>query len=204
VFQATSRKAFVSSAFLSYPNKSSSPGTAVSKRLELSVPSLLSLRQQQQKNGDLDLDLASSENSKDKTEELESSSSSSPSGALWDRFSALTLAAANLTESVDFYKKLGLEISYQDDSFVTLQYPLHVPPHKANIYINLFSSPTYDTSKNWGRVVMYVKDVDDMYRLIIQQGLVPEFAPRDASWGERYFHILDPSGHELSFAKPLV
>ena len=27
--------------------------------------------------------------------------------------------------------------------------------------------------------------------------------PRNASWGERYFHLQDPDGHELSFAKPL-
>jgi len=25
------------------------------------------------------------------------------------------------------------------------------------------------------------------------------FRPRDASWGERYFHMPDPDGHELSF-----
>ncbi len=28
--------------------------------------------------------------------------------------------------------------------------------------------------------------------------------PRDASWGERYFHMRDPDGHELSFARPLT
>ena len=28
-------------------------------------------------------------------------------------------------------------------------------------------------------------------------------APRDAEWGERYFHITDPDGHELSFARPV-
>ncbi|MGH8701888.1 MAG: VOC family protein, partial [Burkholderiales bacterium] len=27
--------------------------------------------------------------------------------------------------------------------------------------------------------------------------------PADAPWGERYFHISDPDGHELSFARPL-
>ena len=27
--------------------------------------------------------------------------------------------------------------------------------------------------------------------------------PRDASWGERYFHMSDPDGHELSFARPI-
>jgi hypothetical protein len=28
-------------------------------------------------------------------------------------------------------------------------------------------------------------------------------SPRDASWGERYFHMLDSDGHELSFARPI-
>jgi len=32
--------------------------------------------------------------------------------------------------------------------------------------------------------------------------LAPE-APLNASWGERYFHLHDPDGHELSFARPL-
>jgi uncharacterized glyoxalase superfamily protein PhnB len=26
-------------------------------------------------------------------------------------------------------------------------------------------------------------------------------SPTDAPWGERYFHLRDPDGHELSFAK---
>jgi len=34
------------------------------------------------------------------------------------------------------------------------------------------------------------------------RGFDPEI-PRDASWGERYFHMPDPDGHELSFARPL-
>jgi catechol 2,3-dioxygenase-like lactoylglutathione lyase family enzyme len=33
-------------------------------------------------------------------------------------------------------------------------------------------------------------------------GFHPEI-PRDASWGERYFHMSDPEGHELSFARPI-
>ena len=34
--------------------------------------------------------------------------------------------------------------------------------------------------------------------------VTPAFAPQDAPWGERYFHLIDPDGHELSFAKPLA
>jgi len=35
-----------------------------------------------------------------------------------------------------------------------------------------------------------------------EKGFHPE-SPQDASWGERYFHMPDPDGHELSFAHPL-
>ena len=34
-------------------------------------------------------------------------------------------------------------------------------------------------------------------------GFAPEAPPRDAAWGERYFHLSDPDGHALSFARPI-
>ena len=42
-----------------------------------------------------------------------------------------------------------------------------------------------------------------LYHHAITEGLKPDTKPRDAEWGERYFHITDPDGHELSFARPL-
>jgi uncharacterized glyoxalase superfamily protein PhnB len=42
-----------------------------------------------------------------------------------------------------------------------------------------------------------------MHAKAVAAGLTPETAPADAPWHERYFHILDPDGHELSFAKRL-
>ena len=42
-----------------------------------------------------------------------------------------------------------------------------------------------------------------LYHHAITGGLKPDTKPRDAEWGERYFHITDPDGHELSFAHPL-
>jgi hypothetical protein len=38
---------------------------------------------------------------------------------------------------------------------------------------------------------------------VIAAGYRPDTAPRDAEWGERFFHLTDPDGHELSFAWPL-
>jgi uncharacterized glyoxalase superfamily protein PhnB len=49
----------------------------------------------------------------------------------------------------------------------------------------------------------HVGDVDRQHRRALAASLSPAFAPRDAPWGERYFRILDPNGHELSFASPL-
>jgi uncharacterized glyoxalase superfamily protein PhnB len=55
----------------------------------------------------------------------------------------------------------------------------------------------------WGRVIFYVTDVDAFYDRVRRAGLNPDFPPRDADWGERYFHLRDPDGHDLSFARPL-
>ena len=55
----------------------------------------------------------------------------------------------------------------------------------------------------WGRIIFWVDDVDSMYRRVRSTGADPETPPADAPWGERFFHVRDPDGHELSFARPL-
>ncbi len=52
-------------------------------------------------------------------------------------------------------------------------------------------------------MIFWVDDVDAAYARAVQHGSVPETEPSDAPWGERYFHVRDPDGHELSFARPL-
>ena len=42
-----------------------------------------------------------------------------------------------------------------------------------------------------------------MYERALSLGLFPLSRPKDAPWGERYFHIRDPDGHEISFARRL-
>jgi uncharacterized glyoxalase superfamily protein PhnB len=54
----------------------------------------------------------------------------------------------------------------------------------------------------WGRLIFYLADVDAICAYLREKGFHPE-SPQDASWGERYFHMPDPDGHELSFARPL-
>ena len=59
-----------------------------------------------------------------------------------------------------------------------------------------------DTVSRWGRLIFHVTDVDAFWTHLKERGFNPEI-PRDAPWGERYFHMLDPDGHDLSFAQPL-
>jgi hypothetical protein len=53
----------------------------------------------------------------------------------------------------------------------------------------------------WGRLIFHVSDVDRFWAYLMEKGFYPD-SPHDASWGERYFHMPDPDGHELSFARP--
>ena len=75
--------------------------------------------------------------------------------------------------------------------------------HAGANYLNLIAQPIERRWTWWGRVIFYESDVDGLYARVIAAGLKPESAPRDAEWGERFFHIFDPDGHELSFAWPL-
>jgi len=113
-----------------------------------------------------------------------------------DCISAVTLAITNMQASIRFYEAAGFEClkGGASASFTTLK--------AGNQYLNLSAEAT--TSPGfWGRAIFHVDDVDDMYRYCCAQGLSPEFAPADAPWGERYFHLVDPDGHEISFARPL-
>jgi catechol 2,3-dioxygenase-like lactoylglutathione lyase family enzyme len=59
-----------------------------------------------------------------------------------------------------------------------------------------------DVTAAWGRIIFYVEDVDRFWAHMKEKGFGPA-RPRDAAWGERYFHLHDPDSHELSFAQPI-
>lgn len=112
------------------------------------------------------------------------------------RLSAITFAVRHMREAMEFYTKFGFEVIYggHESGFSSLR--------MGDAFVNLQLRPDY-TPCAWGRIIFWVDDVDALYQSITAQGLTPTTSPRDASWGERYFHINDPNGHELSFAKPL-
>ena len=115
-----------------------------------------------------------------------------------ERISAVTLVTADMAAAVEFYEALGFRLLYggRDASFTSYQV--------GDGYINLqLEQKGRSPGDGWGRIVFWVDDVDAMHRRALAAGLSPATAPADAPWGERYFHIRDPDGHELSFARPL-
>jgi len=113
------------------------------------------------------------------------------------KISVVTLRVANMMESVRFYRDvLGMELLYggEDAGFSSLR-----AKDAKSAILNLEQGGPVT---RWGRVIFHVSNVDALWTHLNERGFDPE-VPQDASWGERYFHMLDPDGHQLSFARQL-
>lgn len=112
--------------------------------------------------------------------------------------SAVTLATHDMGRAVRFYRTLGFELLFggEDAGFTSFR--------AGPSYLNLIAQPAERQWSWWGRLIFYVDDVDALYARLLAAGVRPDTAPRDAEWGERFFHLTDPDGHELSFARPLT
>ena len=114
-----------------------------------------------------------------------------------ESISAITLATHDMQRSVRFYAALGFEIIHGGETSPFTSF------RAGDGYLNVVAQPQEKQWSWWGRAIFYVSDVDAMYQRALAAGLRPSTVPRDAEWGERYFHLTDPDGHELSFARPL-
>ena len=115
-----------------------------------------------------------------------------------ETISAVTLVTVDMARSVPFYQALGLKLLYGGPEAAFTSFRVGAG------YVNLQLEPAGGPTRPiWGRIIFCVRDVDAMHARIVAAGFRPEMSPVDASWGERYFHVRDPDGHELSFARPL-
>lgn len=111
--------------------------------------------------------------------------------------SAVTLATHDMRRAVQFYRIAGLSVIYggEDAAFTSLR--------AGDNYLNLTTQPAARQWSWWGRLIFYDFDIDGLHARLLAAGYRPDSEPRDATWGERFFHITDPDSHELSFAWPL-
>jgi catechol 2,3-dioxygenase-like lactoylglutathione lyase family enzyme len=110
-----------------------------------------------------------------------------------ESISAITLGTHDMRRAVRFYRMLGFAMLYggEDKGFTSFK------------VVNLIAQPAGRQWSWWGRVIFYHSDVDGLYARLVAAGCLIEAPPHNAEWGERFFHITDPDGHELSFAWPL-
>ena len=114
-----------------------------------------------------------------------------------EHLSAVTLVTADMARAVAFYEAVGFARLYggPDGEFTSYRV--------GDGFLNLQLDRDAGPQPVWGRVILWVDDVDAQHGRVVAAGYTPESEPADAPWGERYFHVRDPDGHELSFAKPL-
>jgi catechol 2,3-dioxygenase-like lactoylglutathione lyase family enzyme len=118
-----------------------------------------------------------------------------PAKAAIESLSAVTLSVENMARACAFYDALGFRRLFggPDSEFTSYA----AGPNYLNIFVGA-------PAPGWGRAIFYVSDVDAFHGHCLAKGLAPDFPPSDAPWGERYFHITDPDGNEISFARPLT
>jgi catechol 2,3-dioxygenase-like lactoylglutathione lyase family enzyme len=136
--------------------------------------------------------------------------------------SAITLRIMKMDRSCHFYSQIpGFRLVYggsSNDIFSTYEIG---DSTRSKIYLNLeLIRPTNDqniqnghvtnaTRWHFGRIIFHTDDVDKLYDYFknnesISTEVIFENVPTDAPWGERYFHIREPDGYQLSFATSIV
>lgn len=120
------------------------------------------------------------------------------------RISAVTLKVRDMGKSCDFYSRIpGFRLVYggATDTFTTFEV------EGSKVYLNL-ELANDATKQDFGRIIFHTEDVDGLYRYMkndkaISGAVTFETEPADAPWGERFFHVREPDGYQLSFARPL-
>ena len=122
------------------------------------------------------------------------------------KISAITLRISDMKKSVRFYSKIpNFKIVYggSDSQFTSF-----LIDDVAKSYLNLRINEVAAEATHWSRIIFYVDDVDELFDYMENDETISalgklESKPEDATWGERFFHILDPDGYKLSFATPI-
>ena len=122
------------------------------------------------------------------------------------KISAITLRISDMKKSVDFYSKIpNFKIVYggSDSQFTSF-----LIDDVEKSYLNLRINEVAAETTHWSRIIFYTDDVDELFAYMENDETISvlgklESKPEDATWGERFFHILDPDGYKLSFATPI-
>ena len=120
------------------------------------------------------------------------------------KISAVTLLVTDMKRSVEFYSKIpNFKMVYGGPD---AQFTSFLIDDAVKSYLNLKLGKTHST--DFGRIIFYTDDVDGLFAYMQNDKIISELGefeskPQDATWGERFFHLLDPDGYKMSFATPI-
>ena len=111
---------------------------------------------------------------------------------------AITFHTNDMARSCAFWEAVPMGYAYggPEAAFTSLH-------AGGDTFVNLQLVESYEAVSSWGRVVIHVESPDDTHAALTAAGYAPHAHPADAPWGERYFHVTDPDGNEISFARRL-
>src|SRR5262245_41482343 len=92
-----------------------------------------------------------------------------------ESISAVTLLTVDMSEAVRFYLALGFRLLYGGPAAAFTSF--RVGGGYLNLQLDRAGSPRVS---EWGRVVLWVDDVDAMYRRALGAGFTPAASPTDA------------------------
>jgi catechol 2,3-dioxygenase-like lactoylglutathione lyase family enzyme len=126
------------------------------------------------------------------------------------RADAIGLAVSDMAASLDFYRRLGLDIPAGAES------EGHVEAQTRGGFRLMWDSvdvirsfdPDWEQPSGRGRIALAFAcdspaEVDATYRDLVAAGYKGHKGPWDAFWGQRYAELLDPDGNTVDLFAPL-
>lgn len=107
------------------------------------------------------------------------------------------LMSKDVSESLDFYMKLGFSVTFKDDDsnprYVGIERDgigLHIQWHSQDDWTEQQDRPNYR---------FFVDDIDGLYNQFLSNGILKIRPPWKTDWGTYEFHIQDPDRNGLQF-----
>lgn len=126
------------------------------------------------------------------------------------RISAVTLLVNDMNKSNEFYSKIpGFALSFSSKNFTTFTLEENTGKQThLNLELSIHDNLADNKPRHFGRIIFHTDNVDALYCYLknddlLSKLIIIESKPVSANWGERYFHIRDPDGYQISFAQPL-
>lgn len=121
----------------------------------------------------------------------------------------LGLVTADMSESIRFYRLLGIEIPDADpnEPYVeaTLPNGLRFSWNKVEMVREIDPEWVEPVGQRIGAAFLCgsPQEVDDAYKLVVDSGFTGKREPWDAFWGQRYAQVEDPDGNVVDLFCPL-